>query len=280
MIFLFKKLSLSVLQISAILLGILTLLFFLQRLSGDPAAVLVGHNASPEVIAAVRDEMGLNDPVSTQYMIFLGKAVQLDFGESTRYQKPALEMVMLRFPNSLLLSVSALSLAVLIGVPIGIYAAIYHRRPDGVVLNLFAGVLQSLPSFWLGLVLLLIFSVQLGWVGSVSHLEDGLLQRMALPTITLAAFYMARLIRLVRTGLLEELNQPYVLTAHSKGLHPSNVLFIHALKNAMLPIIAFVTLRVFCTRSFTPWRATYKCVVCTVNCLTLKNKVVIKLVQN
>ncbi len=237
-----KKLFLGALQVAVIILSILTLLFFLQRLTGDPAAVLVGHNATPELLETVREQMGLNQPLHIQYATFLGKALQLDFGESNRFQKPALELVMARFPNSLLLSVSALTLAVLIGVPSGIYAALHFRRADGVVVNLFAGVLQSLPSFWLGLVLLLIFSVQLKWVGSVSNLEDNLLRRMALPTITLASFYVARLIRLVRSGLIDELHEAHILTAHSKGLKPRRVLFVHALRNALIPVVAFVTL--------------------------------------
>jgi ABC-type dipeptide/oligopeptide/nickel transport system permease component len=237
-----KKFFLGVLQFGFIVLSILTLLFFLQRLTGDPAAVLVGHNATPELLEAVREEMGLNQPIYVQYATFIGKALQLDFGESNRFQKSALELVMARFPSSLLLSLSALTLAVLIGVPVGIYAALYFRRADGIIVNLFAGVLQSLPSFWLGLVLLLIFSVQLGWVGSVSNLEDNLLRRMALPTITLASFYVARLIRLVRGGLIEELGEAHILTAHSKGLSPRRVLFVHAFKNAMIPVLAFITL--------------------------------------
>jgi ABC-type dipeptide/oligopeptide/nickel transport system permease component len=237
-----KKLFLGVFQFGFIVLSILTLLFFLQRLTGDPAAVLVGHNATPELLEAVREEMGLNQPIYVQYATFIGKALQLDFGESNRFQKSALELVMARFPSSLLLSLSALTLAVLIGVPVGIYAALYFRRADGIIVNLFAGVLQSLPSFWLGLVLLLIFSVQLGWVGSVSNLEDNLLRRMALPTITLASFYVARLIRLVRGGLIEELGEAHILTAHSKGLSPRRVLFVHAFKNAMIPVLAFITL--------------------------------------
>lgn len=237
-----KRIVLSGLHFAVIILSILTLLFFLQRLTGDPAAVLVGHNATPEVLEAVREEMGLNDSLPVQYLTFLGKTLRLDFGESNRFQRSALDMVMMRFPNSLLLSVSALLVAILIGVPIGIYAALYHRRADGILVNMFAGVLQSLPSFWLGLVLLLIFSVNLGWVGSVSHLEEDPLKRMALPTLTLAAFYIARLIRLVRSSLLEELNQAYILTAHSKGLRPRKILIIHALKNALIPVIAFLTL--------------------------------------
>lgn len=237
-----KDLPLTALRVIVIVFGILTLLFFLQRLSGDPAAILVGHNASPEVIAAIRAEMGLDEPLTTQYIVFVKQALQLDFGESIRFDRPALDMVMARFPHTLLLSLSAITLSILVGVPLGIYAALYHRRPDGNALNIFAGVLQSLPSFWLGLILLLIFSVHLGWVGSVAHLEENLLARMALPTITLASYYTARLIRLVRSSLIEEMHQPYVMTARSKGLPARRVFFLHTLKNALIPIIAFLTL--------------------------------------
>jgi ABC-type dipeptide/oligopeptide/nickel transport system permease component len=237
-----RKMFLNTLQFLIVILGILTLLFFLQRLTGDPAAVLVGHNATPELLAAVREEMGLNHSLPVQYMSFLGKIAQLDFGTSTRFEKPALEMVMLRFPNTVLLSVSAMMLALSVGVPVGIYAALYHRRADGILINLFASVLQSLPSFWLGLMILLVFSVHLGWFGSVSHLEEDPVRRMVLPTVTLSAFYIARLIRLVRSGVIEELNRAYVLTAHAKGLAPRHVLFIHALKNALIPVVSFVTL--------------------------------------
>lgn len=237
-----RNMVLFIIQLAVVVLGILTLLFFIQRLSGDPAAILSGHSASPEVIEAIREEMGLNEPLHVQYAVFLQKATLLDFGESMRYQQSAFDMVMARFPNTLMLSLSALSLAVLIGVPVGIYAAVFYRRPDGMFLNLLAGVMQSLPSFWLGLLLLLIFSVRLQWVGSVAILEDNLLKRLALPTITLSLFYMARLIRLVRSGLLEEFSQDYILTARSKGLRERHVLFVHALKNTLIPVVAFVTL--------------------------------------
>lgn len=237
-----KSFSLTALQIFVIVFGILTFLFFLQRFTGDPAAVLVGHNASPEVIEAIREEMGLNQPLLTQYAVFISKAVRLDFGESTRFQTSAMDVVLARFPNSLLLSFCALGLAIAVGVPMGIYAALRSRHLDGVAVNMMAGVLQSLPNFWLGLVLLLIFSVQLGWVGSVSNLEEDFLARMALPTITLSTFYLARLIRLVRGSVLEELSQPYVTTAYSKGLMPRSVLFRHVLRNTMIPIVAFITL--------------------------------------
>lgn len=230
------------LQLVLVIVAILTLLFFLQRLSGDPASVLAGHNSSPEVIEGIREEMGLNEPITVQYAVFLGNAFQLDFGDSLRFQQPALSLVLDRLPHTLLLSVSALTLAVIIGVPLGIYAALSYRQPQGVALNMFAGVLQALPTFWLGLLLLLIFTVHLDWFGSVSNLEDNLFKRLALPTITLSTFYIARLIRLVRSGLIEELEKTYILTAHSKGLSPQRVLFIHALKNSLIPVVAFVML--------------------------------------
>ncbi len=229
-------------QLVLVILGILTFLFFLQRLSGDPAAIIAGHSASPEVLEAIREDMGLNDPLYMQYAIFLKKSITLDFGDSTRYQQPALDMVLARFPNTLILSFSALALAVLIGIPLGIYAAIFHHRIDGMAINLFAGVLQSLPSFWLGLVLLLIFSVKLNWVGSVANLEDDFLKRLALPAITLSTFYLARLIRLVRAGLMEEMAQYYILTARAKGLPSHKVLFVHAFRNTLIPVVAMVTL--------------------------------------
>lgn len=229
-------------QVFLIVLGILTLLFFMQRLSGDPAAILAGHSASPEVLDAIREDLGLNDSIYVQYGIFISKALRLDFGESIRYQQPALDMVLARFPNTLILGGCAILLALIIGIPLGVYAAVFHRRADGMILNLLSGILQSLPSFWLGLVLLLVFSVRLNWVGSVANLEEDFLRRMALPTITLSTFYIARLMRLVRSGLIEESRQYYVLTARAKGLRDYNVLLRHIFRNALIPIVAFVTL--------------------------------------
>lgn len=225
-----------------ILLAVLTLLFFLQRLTGDPVAVLVGHGATPEAIAAVRSDMGLDRSVFTQYTVFLSKTAVLDFGESTRTQQPALEMVLARFPATLLLSLSAVGLAVGLGIPLGVYAAIYHRRLDGRIINLLCGVLQSTPNFWLGLILLLVFSVKLNWVGSVANLEDNVFRRLALPSITLSAFYMARLVRLVRSGVLDEMSQPYILTAHAKGLSSRVVFYRHIFRNTLIPVITFITL--------------------------------------
>lgn len=228
-------------QFTFILLGILTLLFFLQRLNGDPALTLAGHSASHEVVEAIREDMGLNHAIPVQYAIFIGKAVTLDFGISARYQQPALSLVFDRLPATLLLSFTALALAVIIGIPLGVYAAVNHRKPSGMMVNNFAGILQAIPSFWLGLILLLIFSVNLQWVSSVANLEPSPVKRVILPAITLSVFYMARLIRLVRSGLIEEMSQPYVLAAHARGLR-QRVVFAHTFRNTLLPVVAFLIL--------------------------------------
>jgi peptide/nickel transport system permease protein len=237
-----QKALVYVLQLAFVLLAILTILFFLQRLTGDPAAVLAGPSASPEVVEGIREEMGLNEPMHVQYSIFLSKAVQLDFGESSRFQQPALDIVLERFPKTLILAGSATLLSLMLGVPLGIYAASYHKRADGMLVNLLAGVLQSQPSFFLGILLILFFAVRLGWFKTTANLEDDAIKRLVLPTITLASFHMARLIRLVRSSLIDEMNEPYVTTARGKGLSERRVWFSHALRNAIVPIIAFVTL--------------------------------------
>jgi len=153
-----------------------------------------------------------------------------------------MDIVLERLPNTLLLSVSALGLAIIVGVPLGVYSAVRQYHPDGIIINMVAGILQSIPSFWLGLILILIFSVQLQWVGSVANLEENVFKRLLLPTITLSAFYMARLLRLVRSGLIEEMGSYYVLTARAKGIRNRRVLFHHAFRNAMIPVVAFITL--------------------------------------
>jgi len=232
----------SIFRLIFILFAVFTLLFFLQRLTGDPVTMLYGHGATPEAVEAARHDLGLDRPVLVQYALFLQKASVLDFGESIRFQQPAVQMVIQRFPATLLLSTSAIIIAIVFGIPLGIYAAIHQNRMDGKLINWFAGVLQATPNYWLGLILLLIFSVNLHWVGSVASLEDNILKQLALPSITLSSFYLARLIRLVRSGLIDEMLQPYVLTAHGKGLKARHVFWRHIFRNTLIPVVTFITL--------------------------------------
>jgi peptide/nickel transport system permease protein len=224
------------------LTSILTLLFFLERLTGDPVTTMVGNQASAASIDTMREHLGLNRSLLVQYGSFVKESINLDFGDSLRFQRPAMELVLGRFPATLTLAFSAVFLAFVIGVPLGIYAAIFQHRFDGKLVNFLAGIMQSMPTFWLGLILLIIFAVHLDWFGSVANLEDNFFKRMALPAITLSSPYMARLIRLVRSSIVDEMKEPYVQTARSKGLTPWYIFSVHVFRNTLIPVIAFIGL--------------------------------------
>jgi peptide/nickel transport system permease protein len=224
------------------LASILTLLFFLERMTGDPVTTMVGNQASAASIDAMREHMGLNRSLLVQYGSFVKQSINLDFGDSIRFQQPAMDLVLGRFTATLTLAFSAVTLAFVVGVPLGIYSAIFQRRFDGKLVNFLAGTMQSMPTFWLGLILLIIFSVHLNWFGSVANLEDNFFKRLALPAITLSSPYMARLIRLVRSSIVDEMKQPYVQTARSKGLTPWYIFSVHVFRNTLIPVIAFIGL--------------------------------------
>ena len=229
-------------RIGTSLLALFTLLFFLQRMTGDPVMAMVGHTATPEMIEEMRHDMGFDRPIFVQYAIFLRNVITLDFGDSLRFEQPAIRIVLQRFPATFNLSVSALALAIVVGIPLGIYAGMHHTRLDGRAINWFAGILQAMPTFWLGLILLLIFSVRFHWFSSVASLEDNPIKQMVLPTITLSAIYVTRLIRLVRSGLIDEMAKPYVMTARGKGLSPRAVFTRHVLRNTLVPIVSLLAL--------------------------------------
>jgi len=203
---------------------------------------MVGNQASAASIDTMREHLGLNRSLLVQYGSFVKESINLDFGDSLRFQRPAMELVLGRFPATLTLAFSAVFLAFVIGVPLGIYAAIFQHRFDGKLVNFLAGIMQSMPTFWLGLILLIIFAVHLDWFGSVANLEDNFFKRMALPAITLSSPYMARLIRLVRSSIVDEMKEPYVQTARSKGLTPWYIFSVHVFRNTLIPVIAFIGL--------------------------------------
>lgn len=225
------------LRLAVTVLGVLTLLFFLLRLSGDPAAVLVGPGGTAEDIDRVRRDLGLDLPLWTQYGAFLGDVARLDFGLSSHTGEPALSAVLARLPLTLQIVGATLVLAVLIGVPLGMLAAARARRPSGRAITASAAVAQAVPNFVLGLLLLLVFALWLGWLpsyGSESPLHT------VLPTLTLAAFTVARVVRLVRAGLLETVEQDFIRTVRAKGGGRLRVLARHALPNAFPPVLAFL----------------------------------------
>ncbi len=226
-------------QAAFVLLGVSFAVFALSHLSGDPVSLMVGPTATQADIEALRQSMNLDRPFFMQYAAFLGGVLQGDFGTSLWQHQPALGLVLERFPFTIQLAAAALFLALLVAVPLGILSAVYRnslldRLAIGTSL-----VGQSVPGFWLGLLLILLFSVTLrllptGGSGSLLHL--------ILPAVTLAAFTMGRIARLVRTNMLDALNSDALRTARAKGLREMTVVLKHGLRNAAIPIVTLIGL--------------------------------------
>lgn len=220
-----------------VLVGISLVVFIILHLTGDPAALLMPMDATPEQIAQFRKEMGFTDPVIVQYWRFFKGTLHGDFGNSFRHSQPALDLVLERMPATIQLTVAALVLALVIAVPVGIVSAIKrnsfldHIGMTGALLG------QSTPVFWLGIMLILIFSVTLQWFPSSGR---GEIQHLVLPAVTLGMFSMARTARMMRSSMLEVLGQDYIKTAKAKGLAPSMVILKHALKNASIPVVTII----------------------------------------
>jgi ABC-type dipeptide/oligopeptide/nickel transport system permease component len=185
--------------------------------------------------------MGLDRPAPVQYLDFLGRAVHGDFGDSFRYHSPAMPVVLERVPATLKLSAVALAFALVISIPLGTLAALHHNGRLDVLSRLAALLGQSIPSFWLAIVLTLVFSVYLHWLPSSGADTP---QSLVLPGLTIGAASAATLARLLRSSLLDVLTQDYVRTAYAKGLSRSSMLMRHAMKNAALPFLSFLSLQV------------------------------------
>ena len=222
------------------LLGVVVLVFLMVRLApGDPAVLLAGEFATPETLEAIRARYGLDRSLPEQFLIYLEALLRGDLGESARSRRPVLEELKTYFPNTLELASAAILVAVLTGIPLGILAAL---RP-GSSLDLSVMVLAllgvSMPVFWFGLLAILIFSVGLGWFPVAGK---GTLAHLVLPAITLGINATALLARMTRGTLLEVLSQDYIRTARAKGLAERVVIFKHALRNALIPVVTVVGL--------------------------------------
>jgi len=218
--------------LSLILLSLI--IFLLVRLTGDPTVLLVEPGASKEDMAAVRVQLGLDRPIWVQYGQFVSSTLRGDLGHSFYYRTPVLELYMSRFPHSLMLALAAMAFSLLVGIPSGIIAAVRVNQWWDSAGKIFALLGLSLPSFWVGLVMILFFSVYLGWLpssgsGSVAHL--------IMPAFALGWYFAAAHMRLTRSAMLEVLGSEYVKLARLKGLPEALVIAKHAFKNALIPVL-------------------------------------------
>ena len=229
------------LQSLGVVWGVSVLVFFLLRLApGDPVSLLLAETASPEQMDAVREKWGLNEPIPVQYMVFLGRALQGDLGDSLFFQEPAIEVLMERLPATLQLSGVALLFSLSVAIPIGMMSAL---KRDSIWDYLGTGLAmlgQAIPPYWLGIMLILVFSVGLGWFPTSGR---GTIWHLVLPAITLGSVLMALVTRLVRSGMLDVLSEDYIRTARAKGLPERGVIVRHALRNILIPLVTVVGLQ-------------------------------------
>jgi peptide/nickel transport system permease protein len=225
------------LQSLVVLLGVSFVVFFILHLTGDPALVLLPPDASADDVRRFREAMGFNDPFLVQYGRFLGGALRGDFGQSIRHGEPAFHLVAERMPATFELAGAALLIALVLAIPAGIISAVRRNTAIDYVSTVVALLGQSMPTFWLGIMLILLFSVQFHLLPSSGR---GTVEHLVLPAVTLGLFTTARITRLTRSGMLEVLSQDYIRTARAKGVSDPPVVWKHALKNAAIPIVTIV----------------------------------------
>jgi len=228
--FIVKRLGYAVLSLLLLSLTI----FLLVRLTGDPSVLLVEPGASKDDLAAVRLQLGLDRPLWVQYGQFMSSLARGDLGHSFYYRTPVLELYLSRLPHSLMLAVAAMAFSLLVGIPSGILAAVRVNQWWDSAGKIFALLGLSLPSFWVGLVMILFFSVYLGWLPSSG---SGTVLHVIMPAFALGWYFAAAHMRLTRSAMLEVLGSEYVKLARLKGLPEALVIGKHAFKNALIPVL-------------------------------------------
>ena len=226
-----------------VLFAVSIIIFGLARLSGNPLDLLVPEDAEPEDIVDMERKWGLDRPLHVQYFTFLSNALRGDFGKSLRYpNKDAMQMVMQRFPATLLLAGLALVISTSIAVPVGVLSALKKDTPADFTAKIFALLGQSAPSFWVGIMLMWIFAVELGWLPTSGTGEPGFdrVVHLLLPALSIGWYQVAALMRLVRSSMLEVLDSEFIKLARIKGVTETRVVWKHALRNAAIaPITLF-----------------------------------------
>jgi peptide/nickel transport system permease protein len=259
------------LNLLPVLLGITLLVFlFLHLIPGDPATVLLGERATPEQVEALREQLGLNQPLPLQYLTFINNLLHLDFGTSIISGIPIIDEIKTRFPATFELSLAAMIVAVILGIPAGVLAAVYKNRPADNLTMIGSLLGVSMPVYWLGLLLIYLFAITLNWfppsgrisieagltfqpitgfylLDAILKLDINLLQdvlaHLILPALTLGTIPLAILARITRSSLLEVLSQDYIRTARAKGIPEHWVILRHGLKNALLPVVTIIGLQ-------------------------------------
>lgn len=237
--FIFKRL----LALIPVLVGVSLLVFFILDLApGDPAKTILGEQARPEDIAQLREEMGLDDPFFVRYGRYMLDLVQGDLGISYKTKDPVGEEIWARLPNTALLALTSTAVAILLALPLGIIAAIKQNTLfDGI--SMFISLLGvSMPVFWMGLLLILLFSVKLGWF-PVAGADQGI-RSLVLPSVALGFMHMAAIARTTRSSMLETIRQDYIRTVRAKGLPEGAVIKDHALRNALIPTTTVIGLQI------------------------------------
>lgn len=232
-----RYLSLKLTESVLLLVGVVVLVFFLLRITGDPAALMVSREASPEQVEAFREAMGFNRPLIVQFWDFATGALVGDFGNSLHYKTPALPLVLQRLPATVQLAAAALLLAMIVGIPIGLIGGFNPGSLADSLGRLLALFGQSIPNFWLALILVLLFSVQLGWLPSFGRDEP---ISVLMPAFVLGLPTLGQLVRLTRSAVLDVRGEDYVRTAHSKGLELPVIYTKHVLRNVAIPLVSVI----------------------------------------
>lgn len=219
----------------------------LLAIPGDPAEVILGINASPQAVAALRQQLGLNEPPLTRFASWLGDAFRGDLGTSLNYQRPVGRLIVERLEVSIPLAVGGVIVAFLIALPLGILAALKRDSGWDPLIVLFSQLGAAVPSFWLGLLLILLFSVELGWFPAAGYTRWssnplGMMRSMVLPVFALGLGQAAVMTRMTRAAMLDVLSQDYIRTAKAKGLPARSTVYKHALRNALVTIVTIVGL--------------------------------------
>lgn len=229
-----------------VLLGVTFIVFFIMSLTpGDPAAIILGDQASSEALALKRIELGLNDPLLIRYATYMGNLLTGDLGTSYKNQISVAQQVWDKFPNTALLAIAGILVALVIGIPIGILSAKKQYTVMDTSSMVFSLIGVSMPNFWLGLLLSLLFALKLGWLPS-QGMGSGfipLMRSLVLPALTLGTGAAATVVRMTRSSMLEVIRQDYISTARAKGITEKQVTNKHMLKNALIPIVTAVGLQ-------------------------------------